>query len=393
MHNVDKGGIGLQPIYLALLFLAIIAIGEIISIKSRARIPTLLVVVATVFVLLQTGILPESYIAASTFVAIGGVLVPVLIVHLGTMIPLKTMLQQYQAVLITLIGLVFSVVGVLVIVTILFNYETAVAGAGPITGGIIAYIITAEGLREAGLTAIVAVPITVFTIQNFFGMPLTSIFLSRYAKKIRTEEAAATHDPIDSESSQRTYLLPDTWMQSHFVIIFLLFAGGALAVFLDQLTGVNASLWALIIGVAGAAFRFFPERSMEKANSSGITMIALIFVVMNSLIGVTWSQIVESLIPVLVIMVVGIAGLMLGALIGAKLFKWDLNKAIPVVLTALYGFPGDYLIVEEISRSEGRNEAEQKRIVDELLAPMLIGGFTSVTVGSVAIASILITTL
>ncbi|MFS0785350.1 hypothetical protein ABC345_03080 [Shouchella sp. 1P09AA] len=383
----------MQPIYLALLFLAIIAIGEIISIKSRARIPTLLVVVATVFILLQTGILPESYIAASTFVAIGGVLVPVLIVHLGTMIPLKTMLQQYQAVLITLIGLVFSVVGVLVIVTILFNYETAVAGAGPITGGIIAYIITAEGLREAGLTAIVAVPITVFTIQNFFGMPLTSIFLSRYAKKIRTEEAAATLDPIEPESNQKTYLLPDTWMQSHFVIIFLLFAGGALAVFLDQLTGVNASLWALIIGVAGAALRFFPERSMEKANSSGITMIALIFVVMNSLIGVTWSQIIESLIPVLVIMVIGIGGLMLGAVIGARLFKWDLNKAIPVVLTALYGFPGDYLIVEEISRSEGRNEAEQKRIVDELLAPMLIGGFTSVTVGSVAIASILISTL
>lgn len=393
MPDFDKGGIGLQPIYLALMFLTIIAIGEIISIKSRARIPTLLVVVATVFVLLQTGILPESYIAASTFVAIGGVLVPVLIVHLGTMIPLKTMLQQYQAVLITLIGIVFSVVGVLVIVTILFNYETAVAGAGPITGGIIAYIITAEGLREAGLTAIVAVPITVFTIQNFFGMPLTSIFLSRYAKKIRTEEAAATLDPIEPESNQKTYLLPDTWMQSHFVIIFLLFAGGALAVFLDQLTGVNASLWALIIGVAGAALRFFPERSMEKANSSGITMIALIFVVMNSLIGVTWSQIVESLIPVLVIMVVGIAGLTLGAVIGAKLFKWDLNKAIPVVLTALYGFPGDYLIVEEISRSEGRNEAEQKRIVDELLAPMLIGGFTSVTVGSVAIASILISTL
>ncbi|GAF14219.1 integral membrane protein [Bacillus sp. JCM 19045] len=160
----------MEPIYLALLFIAIIAIGEVISIKSRARIPTLLVVVATVFILLQTGILPESYIAASTFVAVGGVLVPVLIVHLGTMIPLKTMYKQYQAVLITLIGLTFSVLGVMVIVTLLFNYETAVAGAGPITGGIIAYIVTADGLREAGFTAIIAIPIAVFTIQNFIGM-------------------------------------------------------------------------------------------------------------------------------------------------------------------------------------------------------------------------------
>ncbi|MBM7839088.1 MFS family permease [Alkalihalobacillus xiaoxiensis] len=387
----------MEPIYLALLFIAIIAIGEVISIKSRARIPMLLVVVATVFVLLQTGILPESYIAASTFVAVGGVLVPVLIVHLGTMIPLKTMYKQYQAVLITLIGLTFSVVGVLTLVTLFFNYETAVAGAGPITGGIIAYIVTSEGLREAGFTAIIAVPIAVFTIQNFIGMPLTSIFLSRYAKKIRTDEAAAAVEveEVDAaeQEQEKSYLLPKAWMQSHFVIIFLLFAGGALAVFLGQLTGINASLWALVIGVAGAALRFFPEKSMDKANSSGITMIALIFVVINSLIGVTWGEIVASLLPVMVIMVIGIAGLMLGAVIGAKLFKWDINKSIPVVLTALYGFPGDYLIVEEISRSEGRNEAEQKRIMDDLMPPMLIGGFTSVTVGSVAIASILISTL
>jgi len=390
-----KGGIGLQPIYLALLFIAIIAIGEIISILSRARIPTLLVVVATVFLFLQTGLIPESYIEDSTFVAVGGVLVPVLIVHLGTMIPLKTMIQQYQAVVITLIGLAFSVLGVLSIITLLFNYETAVAGAGPITGGIIAYIVTSEGLRDAGFTAIMAIPIAVFTIQNFFGMPLTSFFLARYAKKIRTDETAAAIQPTDEEASEskKPFVLPHSWMQSHFVIIFLLFAGGAFAVLLDDLTGVNASLWALVIGVTAAALRLLPERSMEKANSSGITMIALIFVVMNSLIGVTWDQIVASLLPVIVIMVVGIVGLMIGALIGAKIFKWDRNKSIPVVLTALYGFPGDYLIVEEISRSEGKNEAEQKRIMDELMAPMLIGGFTSVTVGSVAIASILISTL
>ncbi|WP_078394251.1 hypothetical protein [Shouchella patagoniensis] len=388
----------MEPIFLALIFIAIIAVGEVISIGSRARIPTLLVVVATVFILLQTGILPESYIAASTFVAVGGVLVPVLIVHLGTMIPFKTMMQQYQAVIITLIGLAFSVTAVIVLVTLFFDYETAVAGAGPITGGIIAYIITAEGLREAGLTAIVAVPVTVFTIQNFFGMPLSSIFLSRYAKKICAGETAATlvdatTKEVEIESNQKRHLLPKAFMESNFILLFLLFAGGAIAVFLDGLTGINASLWALAIGVTGAALRIYPERSMEKANSSGITMIALIFVVINSLIGVTWGQIVASLLPVMVIMVVGITGLMVGAIIGAKVFKWDLNKSIPVVLTALYGFPGDYLIVEEISRSVGQTEAEQKRIKDELLAPMLIGGFTSVTVGSVAMASILISTL
>ncbi|WP_059104762.1 hypothetical protein [Shouchella shacheensis] len=388
----------MEPIYLALLFIGIIALGEVLSITSRARIPTLLVVVATVFVLLQSGILPESYIEASTFVAVGGVLVPVLIVHLGTMIPFSTMVKQYQAVVITLMGLAFSVGAVLLIVSLLFNYETAVAGAGPITGGIIAYIVTADGLREAGMTAILAVPVVVFTVQNFFGMPLTSFFLARYAKTIREDTSAVQGqaddpDAIMSDHQKKRFILPESFMQSNFILIFLLFCGGALAVWFDGRTGVNASLWALAIGVAGAAVRIYPEKTIEKANSSGITMVALIFVVIHSLVGVTWDQVVAAIVPVIVIIVVGIAGLILGALIGAKVFKWNVEKAIPVVLTALYGFPGDYLIVEEISRSVGRNEAEQKRMMDELVAPMLIGGFTSVTVGSVAVASLLIGTL
>ncbi|GAK07668.1 hypothetical protein [Geomicrobium sp. JCM 19038] len=387
----------MEPIYLAVFFLALVALGEVLSIKSRAKIPTLLVVIGIVFILLQAEVLPPEFIEATTFVAFGSMLVPILIVHLGTMIPLSVMKKQYQAVIITGIGLLISVVSVLTIVTFLFNYETAVAGTGPITGGIIAYLITAEGLRAAGLTTLVAIPVTIFALQNFIGMPLTSILLSRYAKSIRTDTdnhhyaklAAAT----DQKKQAKKLLIPERYLESNFIILFILFCGGALAVFLDQLTGINASLFALVIGVTGTALRVFPEKALEQANSSGITMVALFFVVLASLVGVTWNEIVASIAPALVIMFIGITGLVLGGLIGAKIFKWKPTKAIPVVLTALYGFPGDYLIVEEVARSTGRDEVERKRIMDELVAPMLIGGFTSVTVGSIAIASILIGTL
>lgn len=73
--------------------------------------------------------------------------------------------------------------------------------------------------------------------------------------------------------------------------------------------------------------------------------------------------------------------------------KWDLNKGVPVALTALFGFPGDYIICEEVSRSVADNEKERQAIFNEILTPMLVGGFTTVTTASIVIASILVQTL
>ncbi|GMA64992.1 hypothetical protein GCM10025859_54320 [Alicyclobacillus fastidiosus] len=64
-----------------------------------------------------------------------------------------------------------------------------------------------------------------------------------------------------------------------------------------------------------------------------------------------------------------------------------------MALTATFGFPGDYLICEEVSRSESGDESERQRLFDEILSPMLVGGFTSVTIASIIIASIVMSTL
>ncbi|GEK58409.1 hypothetical protein CHL76_07405 [Marinococcus halophilus] len=387
----------MEPIYAALIIVAIIALGELCSISTRAKVPTLLVVVFGMLVLFQTGIIPESLVESSVFTAFGSMLVPVLLVHLGTMIPLKVLFAQYKAVLTALVGVAISVSIILLIVSFLFNYNSAVAGAGPISGGIFAYIITRDGLTEAGLTSLAAIPVVIFALQNLVGMPLTAILLRKYALLIRGENPADTETAATVQHDEQTaspLLFPDRLMQSSFFLLFLLLIGGSLATFLGSITGfINSSIWGLLIGIAGAALRIYPDHALDKANSSGITMIALIFVVIGSLVGITFEQIIASLVPALVIMALGTVGLTLGGWLGGKWLGWHPTKSIPVALTAMYGFPGDYLIVEEVSRSVGRTEIERKRIMDELVAPMLIGGFTSVSIGSIIIASILVGTL
>ncbi|SES97204.1 hypothetical protein SAMN05421676_102244 [Salinibacillus kushneri] len=399
----------MEPVIATMIMLGIIAIGEVFSLLSRAKIPMLLVAIIGVYILIQGGIIPGDIVDASTFTIVGAVLQPPLLVHMGTIIPMSVLKSQYKAVLITLIGLLFSVLFVLVAGTIVFNYGTAISGAGPLTGGIIATLITSEALREIGFTALASIPVIVLVLQGVLGMPLTSFFLRKHGqtlqKNIRTKlNTAATAETVsevktpedilsDKNQDTKKALIPEKYLDSHFILLFLIFVGGAISVALDNLTGINYSLFGLGIGIIGAIAGFYPQNALEKANGFGIAMLGIIIIVIGSFVTTPWSDIVSVLPAAAFMIVVGTIGLLIGGYIGSKIFKWDPYLGMALTLTALYGFPGDYLITQEVSRSIGRDKEEQEEIFNQTLAPMLIGGFTSVTVGSVVIASILVQTL
>ncbi|TYR81451.1 hypothetical protein FZC66_06275 [Priestia megaterium] len=395
----------MEPVVATLIILAIISVGEVVSIATRAKVPTLLVVMIGIFILFHLEIIPATIIEASTFAVVGAVLQPALLVHMGTLIPMKVMKSQHQAVLITLIGLAFSVILMLLIVPLFFGYDTAVAGAGPLTGGLIAYLVTSQALQEAGLVSLMAIPIIVLSLQGIVGMPLTSLLLRKHSLNLRRSmdggtyvaaaaaEAEVPKSETLKEAALKRLLLPEKYMQSSFILLFLIFIGGALAVGLENITGISYSLFGLFIGIFGSYIGVYPHRVLEKANGFSIAMAGLVFIVLNSMAAITLESIMSVLPAAAMIIIVGTIGLVLGGFIGSKLFKWDPYKGISVVLTAMYGFPGDYLICQEVSRSIGRTKDEEEKILNEILPSMLIGGFVSVTVGSVIIASILVKTL
>lgn len=390
----------MDPVIATLIILAIVTIGEVVSILSKAKIPTLLVILIIVLIAFQTNIIPEGIVEASTFTIVGAVLQPAILVHMGTLIPISVLKSQYKAVIISLIGIIFAVISVLLIVPFIFDYGVAVAGTGPLTGGLIAYLITEEGLQAAGLSSLIAIPVIILAAQGLVGMPLSSILLQKYGKKYRdnvyngndTSNSTAAEEVLGSESDKKL-LIPQKYLDSNFILLFMIFIGGALAVWLDSLTGINYSLFGLVIGILGSYIGFYPRNVLEKANGFSIAILGLIVIVLSGMIGLTWSMILSVLPAIITIVIIGSIGLCVGGFIGSKLVKWDPLKGIPISLTAMYGFPGDYLISHEVSRSVGRDDKEKEAILNHILAPMLIGGFTSVSFGSIVIASILIKTL
>ncbi|KOS61994.1 hypothetical protein FJQ98_19540 [Lysinibacillus agricola] len=385
-----------EPVIAAMIILGLVALGEIISVISNARVPMLFVAMMGYLVLLWLGIFPKDLLANSTFLTVGAVLgtAPIL-VHMGTLIPLKMIRSQWRAVIIAILGMSFATLFILTIVTSLFDYKTAVAGTGPLNGGIIAVLITSEGLKELGFVSLLTIPALIMALQSFIGIPVANLLLRKHAVKIREKIhsgsfVASNNASFEEEDDQ--LIIPKKY-RTPLVLLFMLFIGGAIAVALAKVTGIPYSLWALAIGVIGRLVKFYPERVMEKSNSFTVGMAGIIFIVIGMMNDITFNMFIDQLPAVATILVVGVLGILLGGFIGSKLFKLDHYLAIPVALTSTFGFPGDYIVCEEVSRSIGKTDDEQKKIFNEILTPMLVGGFTTVTLGSVIIASILIKTI
>ncbi|HWO77092.1 MAG TPA: hypothetical protein VNM69_14540 [Bacillus sp. (in: firmicutes)] len=388
-----------DPTLAVILVLGVMVIGEIISIVTRARVPMLLVAMLGYMLLIWAGVFPKDILDTSTLAIFGSLMVAPLIIHLGTIIPFKVLKGQGKTILIALTGMIAATLLLLAIAAPIFGYEIAVSAAGPIAGGTIAFLITTEKLTEIGATHLVAIPALIVAIQGLVGMPIATFFLRRFARSVKGkmneagyEEVAAAVEIHGSASDETKSWIPKKY-QTNMVLVFQLFLGGALALFLGNITGINFSIWALAIGFIGAYFGFYQQNMLERSNSFGIAMVGLIFFILAPMNSVTPSMFAQSLLIVLAIMAIGIVGLIGGGFIASKFFKWDPNKGTAVALTALLGFPADYILCEEVSRSVGETDEERKAIFNEIVTPMLIGGFTTVTTASIVIASILMNTL
>ncbi|MDY0407624.1 hypothetical protein ACFFIS_09670 [Virgibacillus soli] len=386
-----------NPLIATVLIFALIALGEWLSIISRARIPMLLTAMVGFLVLSWTGLFPQDILEKSQFPALGAILIGPAILHMGTMIPFSLLKSQVKAVLIALGGLVVSGVFVLSIISFVFDYPTAVAGVGPISGGIIALIITSEKLAEIGLTSLVVIPALVVAFQGVIGMPLALHFMRKYAVKIQEEMEIGTFIPMatDEELNGKVdkTVKSNPLKSSMTLKLFFVFVGAAIGVALGEITPIHYSLWCLAIGIVGLKLNIFEPKALEKSNSFTLTMMGIIFVVIGTMADVTPQQALDNLPSIILILIIGTIGISLGGFLVSKLLKWHPYKGMPVALTALFGFPGDYILCEEVARSIGKDKQQEKQIFNELLAPMLIGGFTTVTVASVLIAAVLVQTL
>ena len=380
-------------------------IGDAVSNLTKAWIPSVFVT-AVVLLIGYWTVIPQTVVSDSMLIPFGSSIgIYLLLVHMGTIISLKQLAEQWKTIVICLVGLLGMCLCSWLIAIPIIGKEFVVAGLPPLTGGIVAAVTMqsaaqAKGLEEAALFAI-----AMYCVQGFAGYPLTAVCLQLEGKKLlkdfRANGGKADKDAVEkaneleagtaakTEKKKLIPELPAKWNGP--VMIFLKMGIVAwLAIRVGAITGISGAVWALILGVIGTTIGFLDVNSLTKANSYGIIMFALMMYVFDGLKTATPEMLGSVIGPMVILIVIGVAGMAVFEFVAAKLLKIDYPLALANGLTALYGFPPNAIITENTCKALGETPEEFDYLMSEMYPSMIVGGFTTVTITSVIIAGLFV---
>jgi hypothetical protein len=312
---------------------------------------------------------------------------------MGTMMDIKTLLSQWKTVTIALMGLVGLGIATFTVSSWVVGHEWAYAAAAPISGGIIAGNITADAANAAGRPDIAAFAFLVVGVQGFVGIPICSNLLKSYTDKIIKGEVVMA-DLSGSGAEEKPKLIKGfpKFMESD----NNLFARLAITAYIGFLLStyatagkVNVNVMYLIVGIIAYMIGFLPKNAHIVSHGSGILMLCVMAVVFGNLATISMNDLVNMILPLIVTLLIGAAFVLLFGFITGKILKVDWRLCGAIAICCTIGYPGTGIICDEISRSLECDEELRQKITDHITPPIIISGFTSVTIASVIFAGIM----
>ncbi|GHV70819.1 membrane protein [Spirochaetia bacterium] len=393
---------GLSQFGALVILLGVMVLGEVTARVSKGKVPGALVI----SVLLIGGfwtILPKDIAARAGINDLVYSMSAILIVtNLATLISRQEMAVQWRTVLINLMGLGAIVLVTLTLGAALFGWQNAVAATPPLTGGAIATAMTQHAAAGKGLNMAALVAVVSFMMQGLLGYPLTSIFLSREAKRLNTLYTAgqlALDGPSASSAAGAESQSIFTKIKSPSYILFKLLLVGLAAFWLEKGIGavsggkvyISRYVWCLLLGFAACEVKFLEKDALGQAKSDGILMNLLLLFLFGSLSTATPDIFLPVAGITICLVLIAAAAMALMALIASKIFKKNtFGMCYCIILTAFYGFPINVMLTREAVQGATEDPKAQAAISGYILPKMLVGGFTSVTIVSVLVAGILI---
>jgi len=238
-------------------------------------------------------------------------------------------------------------------------------------------------------------------MQGFVGYPLTAIMLKKEGTRLvngfRTgefkhvkDEAKAVDAPVKKKLLPA---LPKDYQTTYVTLARLglaAWAAVAFAGFIKPVIDISPFVMCLFFGVIAQEIGFVEQRPLNTSTSFGFLITVLMAYVFAGLSRATPAMLMEIVVPLGGIIILGVTGMAILSILLGKKLGYTKEMSFAVALTALYGFPPNYILTEEASKALSENENEQKYLMDVMLPKMLVGGFTTVTIVSVIIAGIFV---
>lgn len=384
------------------IIVGILFIGDVVSTKTKAWVPSVFVC-AILFLIGYWTFFPKNIVeVAGITPVVATMFMFLLITNMGTLLSLQELKRQWKTIVIALSGILGIVVILFTIGAMIFDMKTMIVAIPPLVGGLVSSIIMSDGAAKAGFDDLAVFAIVIYVMQGFAGYPLTAIFLKREAKKVLKDyregkvPVVSGEEEANDDGTANPKLfkgMPTKYNTDYFkffriaIVGFLAFTVSTL---LAPVVNVNALVLCLLFGVIATTIGFLEKQPLQKANGFGISIMVLMLFVFDGLKNATSDMMLRIIVPLVVSIILAVIGMYIFSFIAGKILKVSPNLAFCVSLTALYGFPADYIITNEVVKSVTTDKKERDVLLSYLLPPMLVGGFITVTIVSVILAGIFV---
>lgn len=381
--------------------LIVLSLGDLVSAKTKAFVPSVFVS-ALLFLFGFWTFFPADIVALAGFqMPVVTLSMYLLITHMGTMLSVRELAAQWRTIAVALIGIVGIVALTMTVGAAIFGFETALVATPPLTGGIVAAIVMMDAATAAGKDNLAILAIIMYVMQGFVGYPLTAIMLKKEGTRLvngfRTGEFKHVKDEVKAVDApvKKKLLpaLPKDYQTTYVTLARLGLAAWAAVSFaglIKPVIDISPFVMCLFFGVIAQEIGFVEQRPLNTSTSFGFLITVLMAYVFAGLSRATPAMLMEIVVPLGGIIILGVTGMAILSILLGKKLGYTKEMSFAVALTALYGFPPNYILTEEASKAIGKTQEERDFLMDEMLPKMLVGGFTTVTIVSVIIAGIFV---
>ena len=396
------------PVYCFAILTIIFVVSEYLSDKTKGYVSFL--VFATVFFAIGywTNILPKDLVQQTGITGILGILfVPLVVVNLGTIIDLNNLLKEWRTVIISLAGLIGVAIACFTIGTAVFGKVYAYSATPPIAGGIVAAIIVSDAANAFHRPEIAAFAMILIGVHNMIGIPLATVCLKSDLKKKFLKGDFSSHAVTAASSEEKkSFHIPDVkvfkdvpkHLDTPTMNLAKLGIVAAIALFVANLTIIPGSkpinyilaptIAYLIFGLIFTKVNFLSKQSLGKAGSLGIMMLGLMTYAPTSFAQLSPAKFVDMIVPIIGLPVISLIGIAIFSILAGKFLKYSPAVSLAIGATGLLGYPNTQLVAEGAVSSMDATADEKERALAYVLPKMIVGGFVSVTIASVILASI-----
>ena len=386
----------MNAILAAAVIFVVFAAGDMISAKTKAIVSMLLVASVVFLAGFWAGIFPTTMFVDSTLLSMAGLLVTMLLVHLGTTIKLRDFGAQWRTVIISALACIAISVAVYFLGQLIIDRTYALVGAPILSGGVVATLQMQEMAQDAGLPELAVFATLVMCAQGFVGYPVASLCLKSEAKRLKRsiDAGSVTLTPVSAaQTSAKKKLIPalPAKYNTPNVVLAKVILVALLSVTVSGLfhDAVNKLVWCLVFGVLLKELGFLDEDALGKANATGIVMPIITLSIFTNLASATPEMVGNMIVPLLVCMVIGTIAFSLVSILVGKLFGYSWQMSMAIGSSCLFGFPGTVIISNEVSESTGTT-AEEKAVINAQIMPkMLVAGMVTVSITSVLVAGVM----